>query len=218
MKTDSESGDQMVSLWSLCTHIQNKSSRWNDLRAVTLTACVIIGCVMYYSYKPRPQHKPLKAWWVLFCFFHRVLLIQLLFVLHSQAVAVMQQQPVPPTPPPVASEPHSLNLAPAAPPTDPLVRKQVVQDLMAQMQGTYNFMQVRRSRAADDRAVVYCRCDGSRWPRLCSQDSMLEFDGQPIDPAIVSAQPMKPAQNMDLPQMVCPPGELLIGKLSSDTN
>lgn len=36
---------------------------------------------------------------------------------------------------------------------------------------------------------------------------MLEFDGQPIDPAIVSAQPMKPTQNMDLPQMVCPPGE-----------
>lgn len=35
---------------------------------------------------------------------------------------------------------------------------------------------------------------------------MLEFDGQPIDPAIVSAQPMKPAQNMDLPPMVCPPG------------
>lgn len=35
---------------------------------------------------------------------------------------------------------------------------------------------------------------------------MLEFDGQPIDPAIVSAQPMKPTQNMDLPQMVCPPG------------
>lgn len=43
---------------------------------------------------------------------------------------------------------------------------------------------------------------------LCSQDSMLEFDGQPIDPAIVSAQPMKPAQNIDLPQMVCPPGGL----------
>lgn len=38
---------------------------------------------------------------------------------------------------------------------------------------------------------------------------MLEFDGQPIDPAIVSAQPMKPAQNMDLPQMVCPPGTFL---------
>lgn len=38
---------------------------------------------------------------------------------------------------------------------------------------------------------------------------MLEFDGQPIDPAIVSAQPMKPTQNMDLPQMVCPPGRFL---------
>ena len=35
---------------------------------------------------------------------------------------------------------------------------------------------------------------------------MLDFDGQPIDPAIVSAQPMAPAQNMDLTQMVCPPG------------
>lgn len=35
---------------------------------------------------------------------------------------------------------------------------------------------------------------------------MLEFDGPPIDPAIISAQPMKPAPNMELPQMVCPPG------------
>uniref|UniRef100_A0A672ZSW3 Cell cycle associated protein 1b n=1 Tax=Sphaeramia orbicularis TaxID=375764 RepID=A0A672ZSW3_9TELE len=87
------------------------------------------------------------------------------------------EQPLQPTPPPVPLETHPLNLASPAPPTDPMVRKQVVQDLMAQMQGTYNFM----------------------------QDSMLEFDGQPIDPAIVSAQPMKPAQNMDLPQMVCPP-------------
>uniref|UniRef100_A0A4W6CWB4 Cell cycle associated protein 1b n=1 Tax=Lates calcarifer TaxID=8187 RepID=A0A4W6CWB4_LATCA len=88
-----------------------------------------------------------------------------------------QQQPVQPAAPPVALETHPMNLASPVPPTDPMVRKQVVQDLMAQMQGTYNFM----------------------------QDSMLEFDGQPIDPAIVSAQPMKPAQNMDLPQMVCPP-------------
>uniref|UniRef100_A0A7N6B132 Cell cycle associated protein 1b n=1 Tax=Anabas testudineus TaxID=64144 RepID=A0A7N6B132_ANATE len=79
--------------------------------------------------------------------------------------------------PPVALETHPMNLASPVPPTDPLVRKQVVQDLMAQMQGTYNFM----------------------------QDSMLEFDGQAIDPAIVSAQPMKPAQNMDLPQMVFHP-------------
>ncbi|XP_027895666.1 caprin-1b isoform X3 [Xiphophorus couchianus] len=91
--------------------------------------------------------------------------------------ALQQQQPVQPTAPPVALETHPMNLASPVPPTDPMVRKQVVQDLMAQMQGTYNFM----------------------------QDSMLEFDGQPIDPAIVSAQPMKPAQPLDLPQMVCPP-------------
>lgn len=40
--------------------------------------------------------------------------------------------------------PESHSLAPVLPPTstDPLVRKQAVQDLMAQMQGTYNFMQV----------------------------------------------------------------------------
>ncbi|XP_014839270.1 PREDICTED: caprin-1 isoform X3 [Poecilia mexicana] len=92
--------------------------------------------------------------------------------------ALQQQQPVQPTAPPVALETHPMNLASPVPPTDPMVRKQVVQDLMAQMQGTYNFM----------------------------QDSMLEFDGQPIDPAIVSAQPMKPAQPLDVPQMVCPPG------------
>lgn len=96
----------------------------------------------------------------------------------SETVGSLQQQPqVQTAPPPVPLETHPLGLAPPAPQTDPLVRKQVVQDLMAQMQGTYNFM----------------------------QDSMLEFDGQPIDPAIVSAQPMKPAQNMDMPQMVCPP-------------
>ncbi|KAM3842508.1 caprin-1b [Diretmus argenteus] len=93
----------------------------------------------------------------------------------TEAVSAMQQQPVQPPPPPVALETHSLS---PVPPTDPMARKQVVQDLMAQMQGTYNFM----------------------------QDSMLEYDGQPIDPAIVSAQPMKPTQSMDLPQMVCPPG------------
>ncbi|KAM8891704.1 caprin-1b isoform 3-T3 [Spinachia spinachia] len=94
----------------------------------------------------------------------------------TEAVSASQQQPQP-VASPVALETHPLNLVSPVPPTDPLARKQVVQDLMAQMQGMYNFM----------------------------QDSMLEFDGQPIDPAIVSAQPMKPAQNMDLPQMVCPP-------------
>lgn len=31
------------------------------------------------------------------------------------------------------------------PASDPVVRKQAVQDLMAQMQGTYNFMQVKCS-------------------------------------------------------------------------
>uniref|UniRef100_A0A669CIP5 Cell cycle associated protein 1b n=1 Tax=Oreochromis niloticus TaxID=8128 RepID=A0A669CIP5_ORENI len=88
-----------------------------------------------------------------------------------------ETEPVQPAAPPVALETHPMNLTSPAPPTDPMARKQVVQDLMAQMQGTYNFM----------------------------QDSMLEFDGQPIDPAIVSAQPMKPAQNMEVPQMGCPP-------------
>uniref|UniRef100_A0A673ND31 Caprin-1-like n=1 Tax=Sinocyclocheilus rhinocerous TaxID=307959 RepID=A0A673ND31_9TELE len=67
---------------------------------------------------------------------------------------------------PVYSEPHTLNAVLPPPATDPVVRKQAVQDLMAQMQGTFNFM----------------------------QDSMLEFEGPPLDPAIVSAQPMKPAQ------------------------
>lgn len=35
---------------------------------------------------------------------------------------------------------------------------------------------------------------------------MLEFENQTLDPAIVSAQPMNPAQSLDMPQMVCPPG------------
>lgn len=33
---------------------------------------------------------------------------------------------------------------------------------------------------------------------------MLEFDGQALDPAIVSAQPMKPVQTVDLQQIGCP--------------
>lgn len=57
----------------------------------------------------------------------------------------MQQQVVQPPPPalPLESCPHQVTLTTASPPSDPLVRKRVVQDLMAQMQGTYNFMQVR---------------------------------------------------------------------------
>ncbi|XP_019712802.1 caprin-1b [Hippocampus comes] len=94
----------------------------------------------------------------------------------TEVIAAMQQ-PVQQAPPLIAMETLPLSVVAPVPPTDPMVRKQVVQDLMAQMQGTYNFM----------------------------QDSMLEFDGQPIDPAIVSAQPMKPGQTMDLPPMMCPP-------------
>lgn len=36
---------------------------------------------------------------------------------------------------------------------------------------------------------------------------MLEFDGQALDPAIVSAQPMKPMQTVDLQQMGCAASE-----------
>lgn len=55
---------------------------------------------------------------------------------------MQQQQPVQPAASPVALETHPLNLVSPVPPSDPMARKQVVQDLMAQMQGTYNFMQV----------------------------------------------------------------------------
>uniref|UniRef100_A0A673ZFJ0 Cell cycle associated protein 1a n=1 Tax=Salmo trutta TaxID=8032 RepID=A0A673ZFJ0_SALTR len=82
-----------------------------------------------------------------------------------QVVNSLQHQ----SPPQMTPEPHTVN--PVSHTPDPVVRKQVVQDLMAQMQGTYNFM----------------------------QDSMLEFDGHALDPAIVLAQPMKSAQSMDLP-------------------
>ncbi|XP_020488203.1 caprin-1a isoform X2 [Labrus bergylta] len=92
----------------------------------------------------------------------------------AQMVNSLQHQ----APSPVAAEPTvTVNHVAPAPVCDPVVRKQVVQDLMAQMQGTYNFM----------------------------QDSVLEFDGQALDPAIVSAQPMKPGQTVDMQQMGCPP-------------
>ncbi|XP_060621001.2 caprin-1 isoform X4 [Anolis sagrei] len=90
----------------------------------------------------------------------------------TEVVNSLQQQPQATSPP--VPDAHTL---PAVTQADPLVRRQRVQDLMAQMQGPYNFM----------------------------QDSMLEFENQAIDPAIVSAQPMNPAQNLDMPQMVCSP-------------
>ncbi|XP_062973481.1 caprin-1 isoform X4 [Elgaria multicarinata webbii] len=89
-----------------------------------------------------------------------------------EVVNSLQQQPQAASPP--VPDAHALTAVAQA---DPLVRRQRVQDLMAQMQGPYNFM----------------------------QDSMLEFENQALDPAIVSAQPMNPAQNLDIPQMVCPP-------------
>ncbi|XP_032370779.1 caprin-1a isoform X3 [Etheostoma spectabile] len=95
------------------------------------------------------------------------------WTVEAQMVNSLQHQP----PAQLATEPTvTVNHGTATPPADPVVRKQVVQDLMAQMQGTYNFM----------------------------QDSMLEFDGQALDPAIVSAQPMKPVQTVDLQQLGCP--------------
>ncbi|XP_037102837.1 caprin-1-like isoform X1 [Syngnathus acus] len=87
-----------------------------------------------------------------------------------QMVNSLQHQPAAQLPP----EPSAaVNRVSPCPSTDPVIRKQVVQDLMAQMQGTYNFM----------------------------QDSVLDFDGQALDPAIVSAQPMKPVQTVDLQQL-----------------
>uniref|UniRef100_A0A8C1NAA7 Caprin-1-like n=1 Tax=Cyprinus carpio TaxID=7962 RepID=A0A8C1NAA7_CYPCA len=95
----------------------------------------------------------------------------------AEIEVVNSMQPVQTTPTPVVPEPHPLTTVTPTPPSDPVVRQQVVQDLMAQMQGPYNFM----------------------------QDSMLDFDGQSLDPAIVSAQPMKPVPSMEMPPMVCPP-------------
>ncbi len=43
-----------------------------------------------------------------------------------------------------------------------------------------------------------------------SQDSMLDFDGQSLDPAIVLAQPMKQVPSMEMPPMVCQPGMLIV--------
>uniref|UniRef100_A0A9J7ZDS7 Cell cycle associated protein 1b n=1 Tax=Cyprinus carpio carpio TaxID=630221 RepID=A0A9J7ZDS7_CYPCA len=99
----------------------------------------------------------------------------------AEIEVVNSMQPVQTAPTPVVPEPHPLTTVTPTPPSDPVVRQQVVQDLMAQMQGPYNFM----------------------------QDSMLDFDGQSLDPAIVSAQPMKPVPSMEMPPMVSHPESLL---------
>uniref|UniRef100_A0A668A9V4 Cell cycle associated protein 1a n=1 Tax=Myripristis murdjan TaxID=586833 RepID=A0A668A9V4_9TELE len=59
------------------------------------------------------------------------------WTVEAQMVNSLQHQP----PAPLAPEP-SITVNHANQTTDPVVRKQAVQDLMAQMQGTYNFMQV----------------------------------------------------------------------------
>ncbi|XP_062917877.1 caprin-1b isoform X2 [Mobula hypostoma] len=89
-----------------------------------------------------------------------------------EVVNSLQQQPQQQVQPPAVPENHAVN---TVAPSDPLVRRQRVQDLMAQMQGTFNFI----------------------------QESMLEFESQAIDPAIVSVQPMNTAQSMEMQQMVC---------------
>ena len=67
-----------------------------------------------------------------------VLTVRLLCL--RQMVNSLQHQPLAQlTPEPPASVDQDIT----CPPADPVVRKQVVQDLMAQMQGTFNFMQVR---------------------------------------------------------------------------
>lgn len=45
---------------------------------------------------------------------------------------------------------------------------------------------------------------------------MLEFDGHALDPAIVSAQPMKSGQTVDLQQIGCPASELCSDSHYSD--
>lgn len=64
-----------------------------------------------------------------------------------QAVSALQHPPpVPSAPSPAIPDTHPLapvTPVPPVPSADPVVRKQAVQDLMAQMQGPYNFMQVR---------------------------------------------------------------------------
>uniref|UniRef100_A0A8C7XRD1 Cell cycle associated protein 1b n=1 Tax=Oryzias sinensis TaxID=183150 RepID=A0A8C7XRD1_9TELE len=65
----------------------------------------------------------------------------------TEVVGALQQQqpPLQPAVPPGSLETHPIDLSSPVPPSDPMVRKQVVQDLMAQMQGPYNFMQADRS-------------------------------------------------------------------------
>uniref|UniRef100_A0AAY4E1G6 Uncharacterized protein n=1 Tax=Denticeps clupeoides TaxID=299321 RepID=A0AAY4E1G6_9TELE len=95
------------------------------------------------------------------------------FRLSSLQAGIQNHAPAPLAAPDLVTPPSPAPTLNLAPPTDPGVRKQAVQDLMAQMQGTYNFM----------------------------QESILEFDGQVLDPAIVSIHAASPALR-DMSQML----------------
>lgn len=67
----------------------------------------------------------------------------------------------------VAEAAVTVNHVTPPPASDPVVRKQAVQDLMAQMQGTYNFMQVNRPKAGfsvtKNQVAVALSCTGGSY-------------------------------------------------------
>ncbi|XP_032815922.1 caprin-1 isoform X6 [Petromyzon marinus] len=79
-----------------------------------------------------------------------------------------EQRPMPVTEPSPVVEAQVVPPAPAPAPQDPVLRQQHVQDLMARIQGTFDFM----------------------------QDSLLDYE-PPVDPAIVAAQPMAPVELLE---------------------
>ncbi|XP_032815923.1 caprin-1 isoform X7 [Petromyzon marinus] len=80
----------------------------------------------------------------------------------------VEQRPMPVTEPSPVVEAQVVPPAPAPAPQDPVLRQQHVQDLMARIQGTFDFM----------------------------QDSLLDYE-PPVDPAIVAAQPMAPVELLE---------------------
>uniref|UniRef100_S4RJM2 Caprin-1 dimerization domain-containing protein n=1 Tax=Petromyzon marinus TaxID=7757 RepID=S4RJM2_PETMA len=83
-------------------------------------------------------------------------------------VVLFPQRPMPVTEPSPVVEAQVVPPAPAPAPQDPVLRQQHVQDLMARIQGTFDFM----------------------------QDSLLDYE-PPVDPAIVAAQPMAPVELLE---------------------
>ncbi|CAM9465011.1 unnamed protein product [Lampetra fluviatilis] len=94
---------------------------------------------------------------------------------------VLFPRPMPVTEPsPVVVEVQVVPPAPAPAPQDPVLRQQHVQDLMARIQGTFDFM----------------------------QDSLLDYE-PPVDPAIVAAQPMAPVELLEGSTMASAVAQLL---------